>query len=352
MTVDFDDMIQEMIAEAIPPEPTPEPTPAPDNDDPIEDLDSPPLTPIQVDNENDDVDNDDVDDEDSGEDDTSKRYFEFLKEYGVLSTPEDFEFDGTPEKLQEALDLTRDSLKESVAKHLWETLPEDFKPLLQYALSGGRSLEDYMDAYAQPDYSTLDLSDVENQRRVMYDYWANTSEYTPEKINRMISSLEKSGDLESEALETAQELNALIEERKATLIERAKEEEEARKAQVQEQTKKITTTIQALPNVDTARKNRLQTFMFTPVKYEEGYSTGLNRTISQITSNPEHFVQLADLLADYRPDQGFDFNRLKTQLKTETNKSFREQINSKLDSKSKVTGNTTKSIKDDFDWDN
>lgn len=168
----------------------------------------------------------------------------------------------------------------------------------------------------------------------------------------MIATLEKSGDLESEAIETAVELNELIEERKANLIASAKEQEEAQKAKIKEQTQKITQSIQALPNVDNTRKSRLQTFMFTPVKYEEGYSTGLNKTINQITSNPEHFVQLADILADYRPDQGFDFSRLKTQLKTETNKSFREQINSKLDSKSKVKGNTSKVLKEDFDWDN
>jgi len=164
----------------------------------------------------------------------------------------------------------------------------------------------------------------------------------------MIDALSKSGDLDSEAIETAQELNELIEERKQNLIQEAKAQEENQKKLVQEQTARLTKVIEQLPNVDKARKSRLQTFMFTPVKYEEGYSTGLNRTIQQVTSNPEHLVQLADLLADYNPDKGFSFERLKTQLSTETNKNFKEIIN-RIDSKSKVKGSPSKQIKEDFD---
>lgn len=157
MTIDFDDMIEDVFP--VLEEPT--------NDDPITDpvIETPVEDPIVEDPQP----TTDVDD-DSTEDPVAKEYYEFLKEYGVLSTPDDFEFDGTPEKLQQALDLTRESLKETTARSLWETLPEDFKPLLQYALAGGKSLDDYMEAYAQPDYTTLDLSNPDNQRRVMYDY--------------------------------------------------------------------------------------------------------------------------------------------------------------------------------------
>lgn len=274
--------------------------------------------------------------------------FELLKEYGVVSLPDDFKFDGTAESFEKALEITKENLKEQTARNLWETLPEDFKPLLQYALAGGKDLQSYLEVHTQPDYSEIDLSDPNNQRQVMYDYWALTSNYSPEKINRMIDALDKAGDLESEALETAQELKDIIEERKEQLIQEATLAEENEKKLIQEQTTKITEVIQALPNVDKTRKSRLQTFMFTPVKYEEGYSTGLNRTIQQVTSNPEHFVQLADLLADYNPDKGFSFERLKTQIETQKNKNFKDIID-KLESKSKVKGTPAKQIKEDFD---
>lgn len=287
-------------------------------------------------------------DEDS---DVSTQYFNFLKEYGVLNTPEDFEFDGTPETLQKALDLTKENLREETAKALWDTLPSDFKPLLKYALAGGQSIETYLDAYAQPDYASLDLSDEANQRKVMYDYYAMTSPHSPEKINKMINRLAESGALEEEAIETAPELVELVDQRKQELIQQAAAEKAAQEAQVQEQTKKLNTVIEALPNVDATRKNRLKTFMFTPVKYEEGYSTQLNKTINQVISNPEHFVQLADLLADYNPDKGFNLERLKTQLKSENNSTFRELINSKLDPKTKVKGTSNKPLKEDFNWD-
>lgn len=196
----------------------------------------------------------------------------------------------------------------------------------------------------------MDLSLEENQRQVMFDYWRMTSNYPPEKINRMIDALDKAGDLSSEAVETAKELAELIAERQESLVQQAAAEEAAQKKAIQEQTEKITKVIEALPNVEKSYRNRLQTFMFTPVKYEEGYSTQLNRAINQITANPEHFVQLADLLAQYNPEKGFNFERVKAQVKTETNKQFKDIIN-KLDSKVKIKSSSTEKLGENFDWD-
>jgi len=341
---DFDDLVKDWI-DAEPVEPTEPPVEDPTTPDPVEEpKDSeepePDITPDP-----------EPSSEDDGEDEeftAAQVSFELLKEFEILPVDEKFEFDGKPETLKQLLTDAREKFREESAKSLWESLPEDFKPLLQYGLSGGKNIQSYLDAYTQPDYEQMDLSSEDNQRRVMFDYWKLTSNYSPEKINRMIDVLSKAGDLESEALTTASELADIIKERQQELVENAKKEEERTKQLVEEQTKKITTVIENLPNVEKSYKNRLQTFMFTPVKYEEGYSTQLNRAINQITSNPEHFVQLADLLAQYNPDKGFSFEKIKSQLKTDNNIKFKEIID-KLDSKSKVKGTSSQRVKDDFD---
>lgn len=347
MIMEFDDLILDMIEDEATKDTTKNLPSTPEE---------PPIEGTEETQEEKSLEEDLIEDKDTntnvGDEDEAKAVaevsFGLLKEYGIVNLPDDFNFDGTPEAFEKALELSKENLKEEAAKNLWETLPEDFKPLLQYALSGGKDLQSFIETYTQPDYSNIDLSSPDNQRQVMYDYWALTSNYSPEKINRMIDALDKAGDLESEALETAQELQEIIEERKQKLIEEAALEEENQKKRIQEQTEKIVNIIDNLPNVEKARKSRLQSFMFTPVKYEEGYSTGLNRTIQQITSNPEHFVQLADLLADYNPNKGFSFERIKAQVETQKNKNFKDIID-KLESKSKIKGTPSKQIKEDFD---
>lgn len=51
-------------------------------------------------------------------DEISSSYFNFLKEYKVLDTPDDFEFDGSPEKLEEALNTTKESLSKKAYQAL------------------------------------------------------------------------------------------------------------------------------------------------------------------------------------------------------------------------------------------
>lgn len=344
---DFDDLVKDWIEnEPVDPATNDDPEPDPvDDPEPTETPDDPePQEPPVEDDKDDDA------DLDAEELTAAQVSFELLKEFQVLSVEDNFEFDGKPETLKDLLEKTKENLREESAKSLWESLPEEFKPLLQYGLAGGKNIQSYLDAYTQPDYEQMDLSSEDNQRRVMFDYWKLTSNYSPEKINRMIDALDKAGDLETEALTTASELSEIIKERQEQLVADAKKQEEQEKMLIKQQTEKITKVIENLPNVEKTHKNRLQTFMFTPVKYEEGYSTQLNRTINQITSNPEHFVQLADLLAQYNPDKGFSFEKIKSQLKTESNIKFKDIID-KLDSKSKVKGSTSPRVKDDFDWD-
>lgn len=110
MTIDFDDMIEDVF---------------PISEEPIKDdhitepiIEAPIEEPVTVESTESFTEDPSDKDDDSTEDPVSKEYYEFLKEYGVLATPEDFEFDGTPEKLKEALDLTRESLKETTAQSL------------------------------------------------------------------------------------------------------------------------------------------------------------------------------------------------------------------------------------------
>lgn len=78
--------------------------------------------------------------------------------------------------------------------------------------------------------------------------------------------------------------------------------------------------------------------------------TDFSRTIKKISANPEHLVQLADILADYDEEQGLDLKRFLKKGKTEATKTLKERLEEVTDAKTKVTGKGSKVKKQNFDW--
>ena len=75
--------------------------------------------------------------------------------------------------------------------------------------------------------------------------------------------------------------------------------------------------------------------------------TQFDHAMSRIYSNPDHFIQLADLVADYNEKSGFNFDRLKSKIKAESNSSLKNLIDNTLGTTKK--GSSVKQVKDDFD---
>lgn len=276
-------------------------------------------------------------------------YYEILKETNLISVPDDFEFDGTEESLEKAFEITRQSNEMAAAQSLWERLPEDFKPLIQYALKGGTSLQDYVDAYSNP-LEKLDASTTEGQRKIMLTYYKTTSKASDEKIGKMINRLEDDGDLETEALETLQELNELRAQQQHELLEQAEKDAADRRLRAAQQVQALNESIEKFP--DPVRQSKIKAFFFNAVeKPQGGKSTEFDLVLSSIKDNPQHLVQLADIFLEYDPKAGFNLERYIKQGKTQATKKLSTLLEDKLNSKSKVKGTGSESqTKDNFDW--
>lgn len=246
--------------------------------------------------------------------DTLKAYFEQLKSVGLITTKDDFEFDGTFEKLDDAIEHTRQQNLNLVKEELQSKLPDDFKALIDYALAGGRSLEDYIQAYSGNNLENLDLSTLENQRLVLTEYYKQTTKYSDDKILRMVDKLETLGGIEEEAEDALAELLELKETRKAELIANAAKEAENRKAAIEQETIAITNAIDS-SITDKPRAEGMKSFLFSPLKTEEGTTTKFKDTIRKISNNPEHLAQLVDILYDYDPKKGIKLTTLEKQTK-------------------------------------
>lgn len=124
-------------------------------------------------------------DDDPQVDDSAVEYFEYLKSSGVLALPEDYEFDGTADGIEEALELTKKNLANGAYQNIWNSLPEDFKPLLDYALRGGKSLDEYINTFSNNSLENLDLSDIDNQRTIIEKYYKMMNPTaTQDKVNK------------------------------------------------------------------------------------------------------------------------------------------------------------------------
>lgn len=277
--------------------------------------------------------------------------YDEMMEQGALFVGEDFEFDGTAEGLQKAINYTKQNLQGALAQNLWQSLPEDFKPALEYALAGGTDIQGFLQASAPMDVENVNLENVSEQRRVMQEFYTKTTQYSPERIQQMIERHDKAGTLQEDAETALEDLRGIREQEKQLMIQEAAQ----RKAQIEEQQRQfrraMAQTIEKSDFIAKPRKNKVRNFLFNVLEREDGQDTDFNRVLRTISQNPEHLAQLADVLYDYSPDEGLSLKRVEKSAEGKAAKSLKQRLDAALETKAKVTGRGSKVTKSDsFDW--
>lgn len=340
--IDIDSLIEEEeeITKQTPPNDDP---PSP----PIIDDDSTDMDDDDDSNPNPD-DNNDSDDNDTDEiDEDAQAYFEFLKSEQVLDLPDDFKFKGNSESIQEALALTRKNVQIKTVNQIWNSLPEDFKPILEYALNGGKSVQEFLKATETTDAEDLNLDDDISRKAVIKTYYKILNPNLDDaQISKRIDKLEQISDLEEEAKDAVEYLKTYKEEKKNALLLEARARQEQELVAAKKQIDTYVALIDEAKDFDSNRKNRLKQFLLSP---NQDNTTGFESALDAIYENPAHKVELANILADYDPKIGFNFDRLQKKLQTKVTKNFKDLINSK-DTKSQIRG-VQKPSKEDFNWD-
>lgn len=271
-------------------------------------------------------------------DDTSevrKAYFDFLVENEVLDLPTEFEYDGSSEKLQEALELAKTNQQKKIVESFWNTLPEDLREAYEFVSANNATLEDYYESRLQ-NPATLDLSRPENQRKIVERFLKETTRFSPEKIKRTITSYEEDGILDAEASDAAAELEVLFEQqneqRQQQLAKQAADAEKQRK----EYTEELVKAINSSSFIHPTRREKVRSFFFSPIKQNNEQTTAFNLTVQNILANPEHQAQLADLLLDYSASQGFSLERFEKRVKARATSTFKDDLDRALDPKRKA----------------
>lgn len=278
-----------------------------------------------------------------------QEYYNILQDNDMLFVPEDFQFDGTAESLEKALVTTKENLGKAAAQSLIERFPSDFKPVLNYVLQGGQNVGEFLQATSTVDIEDLPIDSAAGQKAILREYFKSTTDYDDAKINRLIDRSELADSLYEDAQEALADLKVQRQQLAAELTQRAaKEREEAQRVE-EESRRKIFTLIDDAEYIKTGRKGKVKAFMFNKLTKNNNEVTGFQDVIHQISANPEHLVQLADILLHYDPKKGIDLSRFVSQSQTKANDNLRTNLEKLSDTRTKVTGDGSKVSAASFD---
>jgi len=296
---------------------------------------------------------DESDDEDSGSAVDLNEFFTTLKDSNYLTVPDDFTFDGTTDSLAEAIDLTYESFKKSAQESLLNSLDEDSRLALKFALTYKKPIYSfYEETEVEPfDFSTIDLDELENQQEVVRTYLKKTTAFSDNKIENQIKSLSQSGEIVSEAKEYLGELIAFQEKERQELNNKIEQQRQKDRDDLLKWKEDRVNIIKSYKDADDARKAKLKAFVVNEVYTDRSKApvTELVQVLRMINNNPEHYVQLADVLMDYSPEKGIDYDRLTKRLNTKITSSLKD----KLDDTAIVPKGKQirKKIEEEFNWD-
>lgn len=301
----------------------------------------------------DQTDEDDEDETPATETENAKAHFDFLTKNGLVIVDDDYEFDGTTEELERLYSESKQKLAAGAFDALWSKLNPDFQEALRYAANGGQSLEDFYKVYKeQPtSISDIDLSDENNQRKVIETYFKKTTKLSDDKIQKAIDVFEKDGDLATEAEDALDYLNQIFaEEREAFQAQQA----ELNAQREQEQAEYRNNVFQIIDESDQLagrRKGKIKAFLFNQVERDGVKDTDFNFKLRSVFQSPEHLVQLADIVEAYDPKKGFDLKRFEEKGGTRVANKFQEELDKSLASTQRKLKGTPPGVpKDTVDW--
>lgn len=312
----------------------------------------------KVDDMSDDVDDntESNDDESSFDKEAITGLYNQLLEEGIITVEEGFEFDGTAKGLDKALDTTFENLKKAAQESLFTSLPDDVKNLVEFSLNTGQGLNAYQNNDSGlPSLDSLDLDDEETQEKVLRDFYSSTTNYSKERIEKLISRAKQTGDLDLDAKDAYRDLLELKEQEKIQRQEQINQQKIAYEETQRQERELFENLIKENKELDDIRKGRVRNFIINKSRKrgESNYSSGLTRTLGLLSKNPEHIIQLGDLLLDYDPNKGLNLDRITNKTSSKKTKEALSRLDKALDPASTTRGgssNFSKRTPGNFDW--
>ncbi|RTL03503.1 hypothetical protein EKK58_12955 [Candidatus Dependentiae bacterium] len=249
-----------------------------------------------------------------------------------------------------SLEEAKAKIHEQAVNSLVSKLPQEFLPILEFALSSPQAdVKSFMELQRSSlSLDELDVNKVDHQKQIIKTFYKETTRHSDDKINRLIDALDEDS-LKEEAVDALTSLKTFYAEEQEALAEEAKEAEQARKKEFEAFQNKIK---DSLSTIDEKRAKLAYNFILSPIKADDKYTTRLNYTLSSILKNPQHVVQLADLLLEYTPEKGITTTRIEQKVKSKATESLRTLVDKQLSSERAKSRKTATPPKQTFNWGN
>lgn len=286
-----------------------------------------------------------------------------LIELGYLELPEDYKTPTTEEELEKAVNDSKVYRQEQAVAAIWESLPEEGKPLLEYLLNGGKDIESFQKVHSQfPNLETIDLNDVEAQKQVMKMFYTKKG-FTEAKANKQVEILENLMELETEAKDALTELKQIDKQEKENLIKQAKEhtakkeEAENKRWQILQQTLNTTEDFGGGYTIGKKAKPTALQSLYKQVRTEDGtVTTDFNYKLRNVVlQDPKLTLVLSDMLNRLTQDKKtgeiyFDFSHIQERAETKVTKGFSEKLDRLADAGNKFKSGNIVTKSGGFDW--
>lgn len=280
--------------------------------------------------------------------------FNRLTEKGYLQIPEGFTFDGSEDKEAELLAYNDGLKRKAFAEELYNELPEEFKPVLEYVLAGGT---DYKSLLSTPDVASIkeeDLSDETKAEVVLHQFYKNKG-FSEAKIKKLVDQAKQSEELTIEAKDALVSLKTDFDNTNKAKVEAQKTAKIKEQEEAIENQRIYVNTVKALNEVagyklSEADKRKMIDSNLKPLRFKspEGpvETTEFNYKLNQYMNDPQKFA-----LLQFYVMSDFNIPNAAKRADSEAVKKLKDklQLLSKGDTQSKVRGGKSNTSKPNFD---
>lgn len=208
------------------------------------------------------------------------------------------------------LDNYRDEYAKRKLEEFVSALPDKLSAALMHAMNTGEDLDGFLNFFQSvPNVP----KEEEEQRKLIMQYLRNTTALSEAKISKMVQAMDED-ELAEEAAKAYEEM--LSQKRKYLEDVYRKREEERRKAEEENlrQMELLKKTLET-SSLHPSRRSKLEDFIFRPRRTSDGtQKPAIAIVLEEISKNPNHFIELAEILLSYTPSKGFDLSSLERKV--------------------------------------
>ncbi len=255
--------------------------------------------------------------------DELKEYMETVIDLGLIMKPDDFEFDGTEEKLEELINYHKEQSQTLAEQELLKKVGDPvLRDLIEFGVNNGQftDMQQLLQRSGQSvALDSLDFADPKVAENFVTNFHKQSTNLSDEKVKLLVEDDKDRIGLEQAANDYAEQIKQANSQAEAEQRQAAETQRVAYENYQADYRKNFMTALGDTGYTQGKQQEILDNFK--NVKLQNGQQMANYQYKTElIQSKPDHFIQFLDILAGYDPENGFKIPETKQDKVTkETN---------------------------------